>query len=175
VKPDITSLAVVTGKLEQSGISYSLGGSGLMLSLGLTNAVGDWDVLVEASKDRLLNALQHDQVEEMTSGDYPFGTKYKLVVHSQGPQVEIIGGLSIYTDKGLCRLPSIPSSTWNGIQVGSPEVWYVTYTLMNRMEKAAILLSYLKEAGANKETINILMNEPLPDEILEEIRFFIEN
>lgn len=170
----IRNLAAVTEKLEQSGISYSLGGSGLMLSLGLTNAVGDWDVMVEASKDRVLHALQRDQIEERRSGDYPFGTKYKLVIQGHGPQVEIIGGLSIYTNKGLCKLPSIPSSIWNGIQVGSPEVWYAAYALMNRMEKAAVLLAYLKKAGANKEILNNLMNEPLPDEIMGEIRSLIE-
>lgn len=145
-----------------------------MLSLGLTNTVGDWDVMVEDPKDRVMNALQYDKVEEIISGDYPFGTAYKLVVHSHAPQVEIIGGLSIYTNKGLCRLPSIPSTTWNGIHVGSPEVWYVAYSLMKRMEKAALLLSYLKEAGVKREIINILMNEPLPDELLVEIRSLIE-
>ncbi|CAN7276944.1 hypothetical protein LJR153_001334 [Paenibacillus sp. LjRoot153] len=175
MNPDIGNLVAVTQALDQSGIRYSLGGSGLMLSFGLTNTVGDWDVMVEAAKDQVKNALQHEQIEEITSGDYPFGTDYKLVVHhSHLPQVEIIGGLSIYTDAGLCRLPSIPSSTWNSIQVGSPEVWYVAYALMNRSAKAAILLSYLKEVGANKDILNRLMNEPLPDAIMGEIRFLIE-
>jgi hypothetical protein len=174
VIPDIGNLVAVTQTLDQSGIRYSLGGSGLMLSLGLSDTVGDWDVMVDAPKDQVMKALQHEQVAEIMSGDYPFGTDYKLVVQSDAPQVEIIGGLSIYTDEGLCRLPSIPSAMWNGIQVGSPEVWYVAYALMNRSAKAAILLSYLKEVGANKDILIRLMNEPLPEAIMGEIRLLIE-
>ncbi|KRF08062.1 hypothetical protein ASG89_16640 [Paenibacillus sp. Soil766] len=174
MNPDIRSLVAVTRSLEQAGIRYSLGGSGLMLSLGLTDTVGDWDVMVEAPLEQVKHALQHEQIEEITSGDYPFGTDYKLVVHCDAPQVEIIGGLSIYSSGGLCKLPSIPSSSWNGIQVGSPEVWYVAYALMNRSAKAAILLSYLKEVGANKDILIRLMKEPLPDTIMEEIRLQIE-
>ncbi|NQX61200.1 hypothetical protein [Paenibacillus qinlingensis] len=172
--PDIKNLVAVTQTLEHAGICYSLGGSGLMLSLGLTNTVGDWDVMVDAPKEQVKSALQHEHIEEITSGDYPFGTAYKLVIHSQAPQVELIGRLSIYTDEGLCRLPSIPSTIWNGIHVGSPEVWYVAYALMNRSAKAAILLSYLKEIGANKDVLKRLMNEPLPDAIMGEIRGLIE-
>ena len=151
------SLRNVTEKLVQHEISYSLGGSGLLLSLGLTNTVNDWDVMVEAPKERVLRALLNEQVEEIRSGDYPFGTAYKLVVSSESPQVELIGGLSIHTSKGICRLPSIPCATWNGIQIGSPEVWYVAYTLMNRTEKAGILYGYLKETGANQEILNRMM------------------
>ena len=40
---------------------------------------------------------------------------------------------------------------------------------MNRKEKADVLLSYLKDVGANAESIQILLKEPLPDEMLEEI------
>lgn len=174
MNPDIRSLVAVTQSLERAGIRYSLGGSGLMLSLGLTETVGDWDVMVEAPLEGVKHALLHEQIEEKTSGDYPFGTAYKLVIHSDAPQVEIIGGLSIYTDGGLCRLPSIPSSLWNGIQVGSPEVWYVAYALMNRSAKAAVLLSYLQEVGANQDILNRLMNEPLPDAIMGEIRHLKE-
>ncbi|NOV02277.1 hypothetical protein [Paenibacillus planticolens] len=169
MKPDIESLAAVCEKFEQMGISYSLGGSGLLLSLGLVNSVRDWDVMTEAPKDRALKALQNYEVEEITSGDYPFGSEYKLFIGNVNPQVEVLGCFSIYSDKGLCRMPSIPLSRWNGIQVGSPEVWYVAYALMDRMDKAALLLSFLKETGANKEILGKLMNEPLPHAILQEI------
>ncbi|MEC0229585.1 hypothetical protein [Paenibacillus alba] len=170
MEPDIRNLAVVAEKLEQSGIRYSLGGSGLLYSLGLTSIVRDWDVMTEAPKDSVLHALQDYDIEEISSGDYPFGTEYKLLIHRVSPQVEIIGGMSIHTVHGLCKMPALPVSSWNGIQVGSPEVWYVAYALMNRMEKADVLLSFLRETGANKQIIKLLMNEPLPDEILSKIK-----
>ncbi|WP_226003149.1 hypothetical protein [Paenibacillus sp. BJ-4] len=167
MKPNVKNLYVVTEKFEQFGISYALGGSGLLYSLGLTTSVSDWDVMTEATKDSVMNALQNYEVEETISGDYPYGTEYKLLVHNKNPKVEIIGRLAIHTNKGLCRMPSISVSEWNGIQVASPEVWYVAYALMNRKEKADLLLSFLKGKGANKETIKILMNEPLSDEIIK--------
>ncbi|QYR19216.1 hypothetical protein KZ483_14770 [Paenibacillus sp. sptzw28] len=168
MKPEIKKLAVVIEKLEHCGIPYSLGGSGLLYSFGLTNMVRDWDVMTEAPKDSVLNALQNFEVKEIISGDFPFGTEYKLLIHNDNPQVELMGRFSIYGSKGLCRIPSIPVFRWNGIQVGSPEAWYVAYALMNRKEKADLLLSYLKTVGANKGLLKILMKEPLPEEILEE-------
>ncbi|CAG7639082.1 hypothetical protein ACFQI7_08455 [Paenibacillus allorhizosphaerae] len=168
--PDIKNLAVVIEKLEQFHLEYSLGGSGLLHSLGLTGIVRDWDIMTEAPKDRVLEALQNFEVKEIISGDYPFASEYKLLIHDDDPQLEITGRFSIYTRKGLCRIPSLPVSRWNGIHVGSPEAWYVAYALMNRKEKAKLLLSYLKKVGSHQAIINILMNEPLPDEILKEIK-----
>lgn len=167
--PDIENLIGITEKLEQSGISYSLGGSGLLLSLGLTDSVHDWDIMTEAPKDRFMAALQNYEVADITSGDYPFGSEYKLLFHKENPQVEAIGGFSIYSDNGLCRMPSIPVCRWNGIQVGSPEVWYVAYALMHRKEKADSLLSFLKEKGADQAILEKLKTEPLPEGILQEI------
>ncbi|WNR45431.1 DUF402 domain-containing protein [Paenibacillus roseipurpureus] len=173
MQPDRIHLASVTDKLAECGIPYTLGGSGLLLSLGLIETVNDWDVMVETPQEDVLDALQHYEVEQLACGDFPFGTAYKLLVtHPQGPQVEIIGRLSVYSDKGLCHLPSVPYSVWNGIQVGSPEVWYVAYALMNRREKAEILLAYLKEYGVHHGIIQRMMKEPLPDVIMEELRAF---
>ncbi|WP_199615106.1 hypothetical protein [Paenibacillus alkalitolerans] len=167
--PDIKNLAAVVEKFEQYDIGYTLGGSGLLHSLGLTNKVRDWDVMTEAPKEIVLEILQNFEVKEIVSGDFPYASKYKLLIHNNNPQVEIMGRFAIYSSKGLCIIPSIPVSRWNGIQVGSPEAWYVAYALMNRKEKADLLLSYLKKVGSNKRILRILMNEPLPDEILDEI------
>jgi hypothetical protein len=167
VNLDLTSLSALTKKLEQSGVSYSLGGSGLLVSLGLTNAVGDWDVVTDAPKDKVLAALENYEVEDLACGDHPFGTEFKLVIRQMEPPVEIIGGLAIHSAKGLCRLPATAVSLWNGIQMGSPEVWYVAYALMNRGAKADLLLAYLKEVGVNRQMIDMLRELPIPDGILE--------
>jgi hypothetical protein len=169
MKPDISNLIAATEELKRYGITYALGGSGLLHCLGLTNSVRDWDIMTEAPKEQVLKALQNLYVQEITSGDYPFGSKYKLLIHKEVPQVEVSGNFSIFTDKGLCKLPTIPVLLWDGIQVGSPEVWYVAYSLLNRKDKSDLLLSFLKEKGADKHILQILKNEPLPDEILEEI------
>lgn len=167
VNLDLTRLSALTKRLEQAGVSYSLGGSGLLLSLGLTNAVGDWDVVTDAPKDKVLAALGNYEVEELACGDHPFGTEFKLALNQLEPPVEIIGGLAIHSAKGLCRLPATAVSLWNGIQMGSPEVWYVAYALMNREAKADLLLAYLKEVGTNQQMIDVLRELPIPDGVLE--------
>ncbi|MFC5448679.1 hypothetical protein [Paenibacillus aestuarii] len=164
MEPAIRHLHAVTEALQQEGIPYSLGGSGLLHALGLTDTVHDWDVMTEAPKEQVLKALLHLDVQEKPCGDYPFGTEYKLLVHSDHPQVEILGHFSIYTEKGRCKLPNISSGLWNGVQVGSPEVWCVAYALMNRRDKSDLLLSFLREKGANQQILQMLKNEPLADE-----------
>jgi hypothetical protein len=66
---DINNLVIVTEKLEQFGINYSLGGSGLLLSLGLFNSVHDWDIMTDAPKETVMDALRIFKVEELKSGD----------------------------------------------------------------------------------------------------------
>jgi hypothetical protein len=63
-------------------------------------------------------------------------------------------------------MPTVPISSWNGVQVSAPEVWFVAYALMNRTDKANLLFSFLKNNGARNEILNKLMKEPLPDELL---------
>ncbi|MEK3658682.1 hypothetical protein NSQ29_03925 [Paenibacillus sp. FSL F4-0236] len=166
---DINNLVIVTEKLEQFGINYSLGGSGLLLSLGLFNFAHDWDIMTDAPKETIIDALRNFKVEELKSGDYPFGSEYKLLIHKRNPQVEILGNFSIYSTKGLCKMPTVPTSSWNGVQVSAPEVWFVAYALMNRMDKANLLFSFLKNNGARNEILNKLMKEPLPDELLHNL------
>lgn len=169
MQTSIQSLAVVVEKLERHKIGYTLGGSGLLCSLGLADKVGDWDVMTEAPKGDVLAALQDFEVHEITSGDYPFASEYKLIVRSTSPQVEIIGRFSIYCDAGLCHIPSIPLARWNGIQVGSPEAWYVAYALMSRKEKADMLLAHMKQTEFRESIVRQLMQEPLPDDIRRQL------
>jgi hypothetical protein len=165
MQPDIRNLLLVTEKLEKRGIPYALGGSGLLHSLGLTDTVHDWDLTTEAPKNRIIDALHPLYIEEIVSGDFPFASRYKLLIHEQEPQVELFGHFSIQAEKGLCQLPAIPVFQWKGVHVGSHEVWYVAYALMNRKDKASLLLSYLEENGVRGNILQRLLSEPLPDGI----------
>ncbi|MEE6449251.1 hypothetical protein RAH41_01615 [Gottfriedia acidiceleris] len=160
---DYKNLISVVNVLEQNNIKYALGGSGLLLSLGLTNEVNDWDLTIEYPKNDLLNVLKSFDIKVIGSGDYPFASKYKFLIHNDNPKVEIIGYFSIITSNGVCNLPTISVKEWKDIQIGSPEVWYVAYSLMNRVEKANKLFFYLKVHGANANIIDRMLKEPLPN------------
>lgn len=166
---DMNHLLLVTAQLESSNIKYALGGSGMLLSLGLTDTVNDWDIMTDTPKEHILKALQHFTIKETTGAEYPFGTEYKLAIHGDDPQVEILGKFAIYNDQQLCNIPTIPATIWQGVQVSAPEVWYVAYALMERTAKADLLLEYLKGKPANKDVINQLMKEPLPEFIAQQL------
>ncbi|MGC5327932.1 hypothetical protein [Brevibacillus sp. SYSU BS000544] len=158
-------LLKVTTALKKANIDYAMGGSGLLYSLGLVDSVRDWDLTTEAHLANVLEALGHLHCEPAPCGDYPFASSYRLSIHAEEPQIDLFGSFTIQTEAGLCRLPSIPSSIWNGIAVGSPEVWFVAYSLMNRKEKAANLFTYLQTNGSNSKIIALLLNEPLPSSL----------
>lgn len=166
---DMNNLTLVTSQLESSNIKYALGGSGMLLSLGLSDTINDWDIMTDAPKEQILKALQQFRIKETTGAEYPFGTEYKLAIHENVPQVEILGRFAIYNDQQLCNIPTVPATIWQGVQVSAPEVWYVAYALMERTAKADLLLEYLKSQPANKEVINQLMKEPLPEFIAQQL------
>lgn len=162
MKPDETQLHMVTERLARSGIAYALGGSGLLYSLGLGQTVRDWDLMTEAPKEAVIAALAELPIEEITSGDYPYASRYKLLIHQEAIQVELFGSFAMHTEAGLCQLPTIVGASWHGVQVSSPEVWYVAYALMQRTEKAELLLAYLREHGVRQDVICQLLALPLP-------------
>jgi hypothetical protein len=172
---ELNNLMSVVKILDQNNIKYALGGSGLLLSLGLTDKVNDWDITIEIPKNDLLNILKFNELKEIESGDHPFFSKYKFLIHNFNPKVEIIGYFSIKTENGVCNLPSISVRKWRGIQIGSPEVWYVAYSLMNRIEKANKLFYYLKVNGANENIINLMLKEPMPDFLKLRLKELVNN
>lgn len=168
----IEPMVEVTSALDKANIEYALGGSGLLYSLGLVDSVRDWDLTTEAPLDDVLAALSHLYCLPAPCGDYPFASSYRLSIHAEEPHIDLFGSFTIQTEAGLCRLPAIPTTQWHGITVGSPEVWFVAYSLMNRNEKAEKLLSYLQDNGANQEIINLLLHEPLPTSLRVVLRQF---
>ena len=170
MKPSLEPLLAITSQLEQAHIPYALGGSGLLYSLGLIDRVRDWDLTTEAALGDVLTALDQFTHTASPSGDYPFGSSYRIAFRHAWPEIDLIGNFSIHTASGLCRLPAIPTRRWEGVDVGSPEVWFVAYALMNRMEKARLLYHYLDQHEVNLEIMNMLLDQPLPDSLRDECK-----
>jgi hypothetical protein len=128
----------------------------------------------DAPKEQILKALQPFTIKETTGAEYPFGTEYKLAIHENDPQVEILGNFAIFNEQHLCKMPTLPATKWQGVQVSAPEVWYVAYAMMERTTKAELLLNYLKSQPSNKEVIRRLMKEPLPQFIVQQLEFILQ-
>ncbi|WP_282938252.1 hypothetical protein [Paenibacillus sp. RC67] len=158
----LTAVSTVTNRLKDANIHYASGGSGLLYSLGLTEQVRDWDITTDAPIEAVVNALQGIHWTQALSGDYPFASSYRIsILHNTLP-IDLIGSFAIYSEAGLCRLPSHSAAVWEQIPMGSPEIWAVAYSLMNRQDKAFKLFAYLQAHGANHERIHQLLQEPLP-------------
>jgi hypothetical protein len=130
----LNDLINFTKQLEKFDIEYALGGSGLLYSLNFIDEVNDWDITTDCPYDELVRALSNFEWEQSTSGDYPFASKYRLSISN--PNIDIIGYFGIHTEMGIFKFPTTTSFIWNEIKVGSPESWFVAYTLMGRTTKA---------------------------------------
>jgi len=163
--PNLDSLRNVTGTLERAGITSALGGSGLLASLGFAGKVRDWDLTTDEPLDRVraaLSGFEHQHVGN--NGDH---ADDKLVLF--GGEVEVIVRFALRSNAGIVRLATIVTERWNGVSVGSPEVWAVAYRMMGRTEKASLLFGLLERRGANPQVIAWLLAQPLPDEIRERL------
>jgi hypothetical protein len=157
--PPFASLLDAAQRLEHARIEFALGGSGLLLALGLVDEARDWDLTTDAPLDRVLDSL--DGIEQTLVGSSGVHADHKLVLH--GGTIEIIVGFAIRSDRGVARLPTIVSGRWRGIPLGSPEVWAVAYALLGRAEKSELVLGHLERAGVDDAARSRLIEEPLPD------------
>ncbi|MEK4512134.1 hypothetical protein EJP82_12000 [Paenibacillus anaericanus] len=168
------TLFPIIKRLEENSIVYSLGGSGLLYYLNLIDSINDWDITVECPKDKLIETLEGYDWVEQRSGDYPFASQYRLSIASLN--IDFIGCFALHTENGVLNLPINHNRKWDGINISSPEVWYVAYYLMNRKPKASMLLNYLKTSTekVNTTLINdLIKTNILNNELSQELSLLI--
>ncbi|PMB02062.1 hypothetical protein CEN49_26460 [Fischerella thermalis CCMEE 5273] len=171
MNPSLAALKRVSATLEEAGLEHALGGSGLLVALGLHQQSNDWDLTTEASLIAVTDALAVAAVPFVRlGGSVPFASRFLLVATVAGTQLDLIGRFAIHSEGGVCRIPTISCMRWNGVPVGSPEAWAVAYALMGREEKANLLFRYLAKVGADPLTVDLLLQEPLPPGLVEQVR-----
>ncbi|HLO04104.1 MAG TPA: hypothetical protein VK191_13420 [Symbiobacteriaceae bacterium] len=185
----------VGAALTEAGITWALGGSCVLIAHGLRQeAPSDWDVTVDEEPDRVRAALariaQADRTGSPTMGgahdlgssaDSPVGlaitanpqtgdgfyaTTARLAIE---PAIDLMVRFAIRTESGIVHLPTIVSRTWEGMPVGSPEVWAVAYRLMRRPVKPDLLSGWLRENGADPTIKAALLAQPLPGALRAEV------
>ena len=163
--PSLEALQLVVAACRQAGVEVALGGSGLLCSLELGDSVRDWDLTTDAPRDKVEEALAGLDWREATHGDGPFRSAYRLSVQVGGAEIDLMGRFAI----GAVHLPTIVTGQWQGVPVGSPEVWAVAYRLMERTPKADALDRYLREHGARTIVVDRLRQEALNPNIRGQI------
>ncbi|NEU26158.1 hypothetical protein G3M74_08515 [Paenibacillus polymyxa] len=102
---DPQEILPIIRRFEENKLTYSLGGSGLLYYLNLTDVVNDWDIMVECPKDILFKAIDGYDWIELNSGDYPFASKYRIQITSL--KIDIMGGFAFYTEGEVVHLPTL--------------------------------------------------------------------
>lgn len=166
---DVTPLLPVIGRLRAAGLECALGGSGLLYSLGLAERVRDLDLTTDAALEQVEAALGALPRSLAPHGDGPFASSFRLSLQAGGAEVDLMGRFAIRTGGGVCHIPTVVCSTWQGVPVGSPEAWAVAYRLMQRHPKADLLSRYLAAGGARRSVVEYLLAQPLPPAVRAEV------
>ncbi|WP_153034101.1 hypothetical protein [Amycolatopsis sp. YIM 10] len=136
---------VVTA-LEAGGLTAAVGGSGLLVALGLADVAGDWDVTVDADAREVAAALERAGLtyRDDTIGGENYSTDVRFVVSEAGHEVDVLVGFALRGPSGeVERLPTRVSGHWQGLPLADPEVWARAYRLLDRPAKAEILERWL--------------------------------
>jgi hypothetical protein len=155
--PPLEPARRVAATLECQGIACALGGSGLLVALGLAERARDWDFTTDAPLERVSEALRAFPAESM--GPNGIHADHKLML--EGGSVEVIVGFSFRSEGRVIRMPTIVTGRWNDLPLGSPEVWAVAYELLERPAKSALLFDWIGRRDPDPEPLARLLAEPL--------------
>jgi hypothetical protein len=171
--PPIAPLLEIGTRLDQAGLAWALGGSGLLLALGLVDRANDWDVTCDVPAAVAAAALAG--VPHSMSGNSGVHADEKLMFAEA--RTELICRFAFFTPVGISYLPTAIRGRWNGIPLASAEVWAVGYALMAELEgserrraRADLLFSYLARHGADRDIIAQLLAEPLTPSVRERLQ-----
>lgn len=164
--PPIEPLRMVVDRLRGAGIQVALGGSGLLYSLGLVDAVRDWDLTTDATLPDISAALGTEiPWQPSPTGDQGYATVDRINITPNGADIDMMIRFAVHCGGGVVRFPTIVTGQFELIPVGSPEVWAVAYQLIGRPAKAELLHDYLRRQGARSEVQAQMLSQPLPEAV----------
>lgn len=155
--PPLHTVTRLQVALSDAGIESVIGGSGLLASLGLIEAVQDWDLVIDVHEDANLDdggllhpvpaveqaldtlGLPHQRRER--SGI--FHTAAALQVDAGDHSIDVLIGFALESRGRVVRIPARPGHEWRGLKMARPEEWLLAYRLLGRAERAEALGRHL--------------------------------
>ncbi|MBA2316369.1 MAG: hypothetical protein H0V93_01070 [Euzebyales bacterium] len=137
------ALARLAARLHAEAIPFALGGSALLHVLGLTDEVGDLDLMLGPDDhDRLRAAAGGWWSGSRHGGEGIWRSAWLAWLALDGVQVDAIGGFAFVIDGREVRLPlrAAGDAEVNGVTVplADPALWWVAYAAY-KPAKAALL------------------------------------
>ncbi|MFD5552821.1 hypothetical protein ACFWIA_03150 [Streptomyces sp. NPDC127068] len=151
--PSVTVVQHVVRCLSTHGMEPALGGSGLLVALGLADTAHDWDLTVDSQGEAVREALDEGGFSflDATGGDPVYATHRRYLIDGGDHSVDLLVGFALRTADEVVPLPSRVTGSWSGLPLADPKVWERAYVLLGRHHKAALLRQWLHEgprAGA---------------------------
>lgn len=137
-------LVALTSALGAQGVSWCLGGSGLLAALGLTDEVGDLDIMVAADDFERVREACRDWVVEVDAGPppLPWCNDWLVRLDVQGIPADVVGGLCVVAPAGRVTIPLDVGGHLDvagaAVPLADPAVWWWVYRAY-RPAKAALL------------------------------------
>ncbi|MES2962245.1 MAG: hypothetical protein V4760_00035 [Bdellovibrionota bacterium] len=129
------SLEAVLARLRSNGIDFVIGGSGMMNLLGACDDFDDWDVMTDASPERVRAALAGLEFSE-PAPQVPFDSDAFFQVTVGTEKVDVICGFSLVVDGEKVRFPALVASVRQGLPLADPRIWSRIYEALGQDEKA---------------------------------------
>ncbi|MFE0424914.1 hypothetical protein [Streptomyces sp. NPDC058953] len=125
----------------------ALGGSGLLVALGLADQANDWDLTVDSPGDAVHQALVEGGFgfTDRTGGDRLYGTRRRFVIDGGDHSVDLLVGFAVRTADEVVPLPTRVTGVWRELPLADPVVWERAYVLLGRPGKAALLRQWLSD------------------------------
>lgn len=100
------ALRTIARQLDEAGIPFVVGGSGLLFLLGLQGDVGDWDILTDAPLAAVEDCLRGRPYRRLGPKP-PFVSRYLLQMEIEGTKVEVIGGFALLHEGRRVEVPAV--------------------------------------------------------------------
>ena len=144
--PPLGGVHRLVAVLQLASWRPAIGGSALLVALGLAEGARDWDVTVDAPEEAVVAALDRAGLayRDETRTDGIYASDRRLVL--DGP-IDLMINFALRGPDGVERLPTRVSGCWRGLPLADPAVWARAYRLLGRDAKAALLEESLETDG----------------------------
>ncbi|WP_152360512.1 hypothetical protein [Microlunatus speluncae] len=136
--PPLGGVHRLVAVLQVASWRPALGGSGLLVALGLADTAADWDVTVDAPVESVIAALDRAGLayRDETRSDGSYASDRRLVF--DGP-IDLLINFALRGPDGVEQLPTRVTGCWRGLPLADPVVWARAYRLLGRDAKAELL------------------------------------
>lgn len=142
--PRIDHVLRLQQSLIATGFDAVIGGSGLLVSLGLSETAKDWDVVVDADPTdvrAVLTQLGFAFVRHEPAGIHRTAALFR--VDAADHEIDVMVRFALADGDATVPIPARSGAVWRGLVMADPRDWAIAYRLMGRSSKADALRDFL--------------------------------